>query len=121
MSKKILVIDDSATVRKLVGTVLASAGYTVLEAEDGQLGLAALASEPVDLVLTDQNMPQMDGLSFVTRAREQANCKSTPILLLTSESGEELKLKGKAAGATGWLVKPLNPVQLLNVVQKLLG
>lgn len=121
MSKKILMIDDSASVRKLVATVLVSAGYAVIEAEDGQLGLDALARDKVDLVLTDQNMPTMDGLTFVRRAREQENCRNTPILLLTAESGDELKLKGKEAGATGWLVKPLNPVQLLNVVKRLIG
>lgn len=121
MGKKILIIDDSATIRKLVATVLSSAGYEVFEAEDGQIGLDALARDAMDLVLTDQNMPNMDGLTFVRKAREQSNCRTTPILLLTNESGDELKLKGKEAGATGWLVKPLNPVQLLGVVKRLLG
>ncbi len=118
--KTILAVDDSATMREMVAFVLESAGYRVIEAEDGAQGLDRAAAMPVDLVITDQNMPNMDGLTLVRSLRGMRDYKSVPILLLTTESSDGMKQQGRAAGATGWLVKPFDPATLLEVVQKVL-
>ena len=116
----ILAVDDSASMRQMVAFTLKGAGYNVIEAADGQEALDKARGETVDLVLTDQNMPRMDGLTLVQNLRALASYAATPILILTTESSDEMKAKGKAAGATGWLVKPFDPAKLLAVVQKVI-
>ncbi|MEO8039714.1 MAG: response regulator [Betaproteobacteria bacterium] len=121
MAKTILAVDDSASIRNMVAFTLKSAGYEVVEAVDGQDGLEKAKGRQVNLVLTDQNMPRMDGLTLVKSLRALAQYKSAPILMLTTESSDEMKAKGRAAGATGWLVKPFDPPKLLEVVKKVIG
>ena len=113
MSKAILAVDDSASIRQMVAFTLKSAGYDVVEAGDGQDGLDKAKRRPFSLVLTDQNMPGMDGLSLIKSLRGLPQYKATPILMLTTESGDAMKAQGKAAGATGWLVKPFDPKRLV--------
>jgi two-component system chemotaxis response regulator CheY len=100
--------------------VLRTAGHEVAEAVDGQDALDKLATFPADVVITDQNMPRMDGISLTKKLRESARFKATPILILTTESSDEMKLKGRAAGATGWLVKPFDPTKLIEVIGKVI-
>ena len=121
MGKAILAVDDSASIRQMVAFTLKGAGYDVVEAGDGQDGLDKAKGRPFSLVLTDQNMPKMDGLSLIKSLRALAQYKATPILMLTTESGDAMKAQGKAAGATGWLVKPFDPAKLLEVVKKVVG
>lgn len=121
MAKTILSVDDSSSIRQMVAFTLKSAGYEVVEAADGQEGLDKAKLKTVDLVLTDQNMPRMDGLTLIKTLRGLPNYRSTPILMLTTESGDAMKQQGKAAGATGWLVKPFDPQKLLEVVKKVIG
>jgi len=121
MAKTILSVDDSSSIRQMVSFTLKSAGYEVIEAADGQEGLDKAKQKTVDLVLTDQNMPRMDGLTLIKTLRSLPNYRSTPILMLTTESGDAMKMQGKAAGATGWLVKPFDPQKLLEVVKKVIG
>ncbi|RCS56447.1 response regulator [Parvibium lacunae] len=121
MAKTILAIDDSASIRQMVGFTLKGAGYDVVEAADGQEGLDKAKGKTVDLILTDQNMPRMDGLTLVRALRAMPQYRSTPILMLTTESSDTMKSQGKAAGATGWLVKPFDPAKLLEVVKKVIG
>ncbi|MBK8016855.1 MAG: response regulator [Betaproteobacteria bacterium] len=121
MSKTILAVDDSPSIRNMVAFTLKSAGYDVVEAVDGQDGLDKAKSKQVNLVLTDQNMPRMDGLTLVKNLRAMPQYKSAPILILTTESSDDMKAKGRAAGATGWLVKPFDPPRLLEVVKKVIG
>jgi two-component system chemotaxis response regulator CheY len=118
MAKKIMTVDDSKTMRDMVSFTLRKAGFQVLEAEDGQKALAMLEKSPVDLVITDINMPNMDGITLVTRLRGLGSFRSTPILILTTEGGDDKKAQGRAAGATGWIVKPFAPEKLLSVVNK---
>jgi two-component system chemotaxis response regulator CheY len=120
MSKKILVVDDSLTMRQLVRMTLVRSGYEVVEAEDGQKGLQKASAEAFDLVLSDINMPIMSGLEMLRGIRQLGNYKFTPVVLLTTESQVEKKQEGKAAGATGWIVKPFEQEQLLAVVAKVL-
>lgn len=121
MAKTVLTVDDSASIRQMVAFTLKSAGYNVVEAEDGQAGLDKAKAGAVDLVLTDQNMPRMDGLTLIKNLRGLPNYRSTPILMLTTESSDAMKAQGKAAGATGWLVKPFDPQKLMDVVKKIIG
>lgn len=121
MSKTILAVDDSASIRQMVAFTLKGAGYNVIEAADGEEGLTKAKSGAVNLVLTDQNMPKMDGLSLVKALRGMPQYAATPILMLTTESSDAMKANGKAAGATGWLVKPFDPAKLLEVVKKVIG
>lgn len=116
----ILAVDDSASMRQMVAFTLKGAGYNVIEAADGQEALDKARGETVDLVLTDQNMPRMDGITLVQNLRALATYSATPILILTTESSDEMKAKGRAAGATGWLVKPFDPSKLLDVVRKVI-
>jgi two-component system chemotaxis response regulator CheY len=116
----ILAVDDSASMRQMVSFTLRSSGYEVIEAVDGQDALDKIGGKHVDLVLTDQNMPRMDGLTLIKQLREQERFKRTPILVLTTESSDEMKLAGRAAGATGWMVKPFDPARLLEVIGKVL-
>ena len=117
----ILAVDDSASMRQMVAVTLKSAGYSVVEAVDGQEALQIAQSQKVDLVLTDVNMPKMDGIALVRALRTLPAYKFTPILTLTTESAADEKQEGKTAGATGWIVKPFNPEQLLAVIKKVLG
>jgi two-component system, chemotaxis family, chemotaxis protein CheY len=116
----ILAVDDSASMRQMVAFTLKGAGYNVIEAADGQEALDKARGETVDLVLTDQNMPRMDGITLIQNLRGLATYAATPILILTTESSDEMKAKGRAAGATGWLVKPFDPGKLLDVVRKVI-
>lgn len=118
---RILAVDDSASMRQMVAFTLKSAGFDVAEAEDGQAALDLAKTEKFRLVLADVNMPRMDGITLVRNLRTLADYKFTPLLMLTTESTPEKKLEGKAAGATGWLVKPFNPEQLVATVQRVLG
>jgi two-component system chemotaxis response regulator CheY len=118
MSKKILAVDDSKTMRDMVSMTLRQAGYEVTEAADGQQALTALGGSRVDLVITDVNMPNMDGISLTRALRGHPVHRATPILILTTESDGAKKAEGKAAGATGWIVKPFEPQKLLEVVGK---
>jgi two-component system chemotaxis response regulator CheY len=121
MGKLIMTADDSASVRQMVGFTLRDAGYEVLEASDGQDALAKLTGKTVQMVITDLNMPNLDGIGLIRALRSQAAYKFIPIIMLTTESQAEKKQEGKAAGATGWIVKPFKPEQLLAVVKKVLG
>ena len=121
MAKTILAVDDSASLRQMVAFTLKSAGYDVIEAGDGEEGLAKAKGATVNVVLTDQNMPKMDGLTLVKSLRALPQYAATPILLLTTESSDQMKAAGKAAGATGWLVKPFDPAKLLEVIKKVAG
>jgi two-component system chemotaxis response regulator CheY len=118
--KTIMTVDDSASLRQMVKFVLREAGYDVVEAVDGLDGLSKLTGRELDLILTDINMPNMDGLELTRRVRAMPQGRFVPILLLTTESHPEKKQEGKAAGATGWIVKPFNPDQLLAVVKKVM-
>jgi two-component system chemotaxis response regulator CheY len=121
MAKTILFVDDSVSIRQVVAFTLKTDGYTVIEAADGVEGLAKANAHDIDLVLTDQNMPNMDGFTLVKTLRGLPKFVATPILMLTTEFIDEKKMQGKAAGATGWLVKPFDPHKLLDVVRKLIG
>jgi len=114
----ILAVDDSRSLRQMVVFSLKSAGYLVVEAEDGVDGLEQAQKQVFDVVLTDQNMPRMDGLTLIENLRSLPAYQKTPILMLTTEAGDEMKAKGRAAGATGWLVKPFDPERLIAVVNK---
>ena len=118
MSKLILTVDDSKTMRDMVAFTLKGAGFDVLEAVDGQDALSKVAGKRVDVVITDINMPIMDGITLVKELRGQADFKATPILMLTTETDDDKRQQGKAAGATGWIVKPFDPEKLLQVVNK---
>ncbi len=118
---KILAVDDSASMRQMVSFTLKGAGFDVVEASDGVEALGKAKSGKFDLVISDVNMPNMDGLTLVGELRKLGDFKFIPILLLTTESSVEKKKEGKAAGATGWIVKPFNPDQLLKTVNKVLG
>ena len=118
MVKTFLVVDDSASIRQLITFAVQDAGYDVLLAENGKDALAKLSGTKVDMVITDLNMPDMDGIELITQLRGMPDYKFVPIVMLTSEAQEGKKKEGKAAGASGWIVKPFSPEQLLNVVRK---
>ncbi|HQP30382.1 MAG TPA: response regulator [Deltaproteobacteria bacterium] len=121
MGKKILSVDDSASVRQMVAFTLRSAGYEVIEACDGRDALGQIKSASVDMVITDLNMPVMDGVELIKALRSEPAFKFTPIVMLTTESGVDKKTAGREAGATGWMVKPFKPEELLSVVKRLIG
>ncbi|MBP2228194.1 two-component system chemotaxis response regulator CheY [Azospirillum agricola] len=121
MKKKVLTVDDSRTMRDMVTFTLKGAGYDVVEAADGQQAMTAMAAGKVDLVITDLNMPVMDGLTLIRKLRAIPAHRTLPILMLTTEADEKKKAEGRAAGATGWIVKPFNPDKLVSVVQKVCG
>jgi len=121
MAKTILIIDDSPSIRQMVAFTLKSDGYTVIEAADGVDGLAKANAHDIDLVLSDQNMPNMDGVTFVKALRALPKFVATPILMLTTVHNDEIKAQGKVAGASGWLVKPFDPHKLLEVVKRFTG
>jgi two-component system chemotaxis response regulator CheY len=121
MAKCILIVDDSETVRQVLKLALGNAGYQVVEAEDGFDALAKLSGAQIDMLITDLNMPNMDGLELIKKVREEGKHRFTPIVMLTTESSEEKKKAGREAGASGWIVKPFKPEQLLKVVKMVLG
>lgn len=121
MAKTILTVDDSASIRQMVKLTLTGAGYQIVEAEDGEQGLAAAKRGGIDMVLTDLNMPKMNGIALIRELRRLSNLTGVPIVLLTTESDAERKQEAKAAGATGWITKPFQPDQLLSVTKKVLG
>ena len=121
MSKTILCVDDSASIRQMLSFTLKTAGYEVLDAIDGAEGLEKAKNNAVDLVITDQNMPKMDGLTLIKELRTMPQYEKTPILMLTTESSDEMKKKGRESKATGWLVKPFDPKKLIEVVKKVVG
>jgi len=118
---RILAVDDSPSMRQMVAFTLKQAGFDVIEAEDGAKGLEAAQKEQFNLVLADVNMPNMDGLSMIRALRGMSGYKFTPMLMLTTEAGTDKKQEGKAAGATGWIVKPFNPEQLIATIKRVLG
>ncbi|AKA85993.1 response regulator [Pseudomonas fuscovaginae UPB0736] len=120
MAKNVLVVDDSSSVRQVVGIALKSAGYDVIEASDGKDALSKLTGQKVHLIISDVNMPNMDGITFVKEVKKLANYKFTPIIMLTTESQESKKAEGQAAGAKAWVVKPFQPAQMLAAVSKLI-
>ena len=117
----ILAVDDSASMRQMVSFTLKGNGHTVIEASDGLEALQKVEQHPVlDLVISDINMPNLDGIGLIKKLRQIDHCKYIPILMLTTESANDKKMEGKAAGATGWIVKPFNPGQLINTIKKVL-
>lgn len=119
MSKTIMIVDDSASMRQVVGIALKSEGYTVIEGRDGKDALSKLTGQKVHLIISDVNMPVMDGITFVKEVKQLPNYKFTPIIMLTTESEDNKKKEGQAAGARAWMVKPFKSDQLLSAVQKL--
>lgn len=120
MAKTVMIVDDSLSVRNVVGIALKGAGYDVLAAEDGKDALGKLTGQKVHLIISDVNMPNMNGIEFVKNLKQIAAYKFTPVIMLTTESGEDKKSQGQAAGAKAWVVKPFQPPQLLNAVSKLI-
>ena len=116
----ILAVDDSVSMRQMVSYTLKSAGFEVVEAVDGEDAFEKARQRHFDLVLTDQNMPRLDGIGLTRMLREHPNFKNTPILILTTESSDQMKQAGRAAGATGWLVKPFDPNRLIEVINKVI-
>ena len=116
----ILAVDDSASMRQMVSFTLKNAGYEVVEAVDGEDALDKSRVRGFDLVLTDQNMPRLDGIGLTRKLRDTAKFKTTPILILTTESSDQMKQAGRAAGATGWMVKPFDPAKLIEVIRKVI-
>ena len=120
MPKTVLIVDDSATIRQVVGMTLKGAGYEVMEASDGKDALKKLDGKKINLIISDVNMPNMDGISFVQEAKKLASYKFTPVIMLTTESQDSKKQEGQAAGAKAWVVKPFQPDQMLAAVAKLI-
>lgn len=121
MAKLIMVVDDSASVRQVVGIALRGAGYDVIEAADGKDALGKLGGNRVNLIISDVNMPNMDGISFVKEVKKLDAYKFTPIIMLTTEGAEEKKKEGQQAGAKAWVVKPFKPEQMLKAVSMLIA
>jgi len=121
MAKTILIVDDSASLRQVVSIALKGAGYEVLEAADGQEGLSKLDGTKINLIISDVNMPNMDGISMAKEIKNMPNYKFTPIIMLTTEAGADKKDLGKAAGVKAWVVKPFKPDQMLDAVSKLIA
>ena len=119
MAKTIMVVDDSASLRQVVSIALRGAGYDVVEGSDGKDALSKLTGQKVHLIISDVNMPNMDGITFVKEVKKHPNYKFMPIIMLTTESQEGKKQEGQAAGAKAWIVKPFKPDQMLNAVSKL--
>jgi two-component system, chemotaxis family, chemotaxis protein CheY len=119
--KTILSVDDSASIRQMVKMTLSEAGFNVVEAGDGAQGLIQAKSRPMDAIITDLNMPVMDGMTFVREVRKLSSYIGVPILLLTTENDAEKKVQAKAAGATGWITKPFEPKQLIETLKKVMG
>lgn len=120
MAKTILIVDDSASLRQVVSIALKGAGYDVIEGVDGKDGLSKLNGQKIHLIISDVNMPNMNGIEFVKAAKQLPAYKFTPVIMLTTESGESMKQEGQAAGAKAWVVKPFQPAQMLAAVSKLI-
>jgi two-component system, chemotaxis family, chemotaxis protein CheY len=120
MRKKILVVDDSASLRQLISIVLTTAGYDVIEAENGRQAVEKLDGSKIHLAICDVNMPVMDGIEFVKNVKSMPDYRFLPIIMLTTESGENRKQEGRSAGVKAWVVKPFRPDQILNAVSKLI-
>ena len=121
MGKMIMAVDDSASIRQMVSFTLKEAGYTTIEADDGSEALDKIKSNDIDMLITDLNMADVDGIELISKVRAMPKYRFVPIVILTTESEEAKKIEGKSAGATGWMVKPFQPDQLLAVIKKLLG
>lgn len=121
MSKQVLIVDDSVSIRQMVEATLKSAGYSVTTAKDGVEALNLCKARGYDFVLTDQNMPNMDGLTLIKSLRSLPAHSKTPIVVLTTEASDAMKAQGRAAGATGWMVKPFDPNKLLEIAKKVMG
>lgn len=121
MSKTIMIVDDSASLRQVVRIALRGVGFEVIEASDGQEALEQLDGKKIHLVISDVNMPRMDGISFVKAAKQIPAYRFTPVVMLTTESGEASKEKGRAAGAKAWMNKPFQPAQIVSVVSRLIA
>lgn len=119
MTKQILVVDDSASIRHVVGITLRGAGYKVIEASDGKDALSKLTGDKVHLIISDVNMPNMDGISLLKAVKANPSYKFTPVIMLTTESGQDKVAEGRSAGAKAWVVKPFQPKQMLDAVSKL--
>ncbi|AEF20146.1 MULTISPECIES: response regulator [Pseudomonas] len=120
MSKTVLIVDDSASIRQVVSITLKGAGYQVIEGCDGKDALSKLDGRKVHLIISDVNMPNMDGITFVKNVKQLPAYKFTPVIMLTTEAGEAKKEEGRAAGAKAWVVKPFQPAQMLTAVSKLI-
>ncbi|MFP6848408.1 MAG: response regulator [Pseudomonas sp.] len=120
MAKTILIVDDSASIRQVVGMTLKNAGYDVIEGVDGKDALTKLDGRKVHLIISDVNMPNMDGITFLKNVKQLPNYKFTPVIMLTTEAGDGKKGEGQAAGAKAWVVKPFQPAQMLTAVSKLI-
>lgn len=116
-----MTVDDSTSIRQMVSFTLQEAGYNVIEASDGMDALNKISGNQVNMIITDLNMPNLDGISLIKKVRQNPSYKFIPIIMLTTESQNEKKLEGKAAGATGWIIKPFKPEQLIGVIKKVLG
>lgn len=121
MSLRVLAVDDSRTMRDMIRMALMPAGFDVHLAEDGVHGIEVLDGLEPDAIITDINMPRMDGFGFIDAVRDQAEHRATPILVLTTESAPELKMRAREAGATGWIVKPFDPAKLVKALQMVAG
>ena len=121
MKKKVLTVDDSRTIRNMLLVTLNNAGFETIQAEDGIEGLEVLENANPDVIVTDINMPRLDGFGFIEAVRAQDKHRATPILVLTTESAPELKARARAAGATGWIVKPFDPPKLVKALQMVTG
>ena len=119
MAKTILIVDDSASIRQVVGIALRSSGYDVIEACDGKDALSKMTGQKINLIISDVNMPNMDGITFLTEVKKNASYKFTPVIMLTTEAGQDKMAAGRAAGAKAWVVKPFQPPQMLAAVAKL--
>jgi two-component system chemotaxis response regulator CheY len=117
-SNVILTVDDSATVRRMLECTLANAGYDVMQADDGESGLEALEAQAPDVIITDLNLPRLDGFGFLERLRLQERFRRTPVLVLTTESDADRRARAKALGATGWIVKPFDPRKLVDAIRR---
>lgn len=117
MEKTILAVDDSLTVRQILSSTLQEAGYKVIEAKDGQDAIEQLDKGHFNMLITDLNMPRVDGIDLVRHVRKSSACRFMPIIMLTTEADDKKKQEGKAAGASGWIVKPFKPEQLLSIVK----
>lgn len=120
MPRTVLVVDDSTTIRQMVSFTLKEAGFSVVEAVDGQDALESLAARRMDLIVTDLNMPRLDGIAFIRALRSRPASRYTPVLMLTTESQESKRQEGRSAGASAWIVKPFHPDKLLQVIGKVL-
>lgn len=119
MSKKILLVDDSASVRQVAGIALRRAGYETIEAENGKQALDKLGEGKFNLIISDVNMPVMNGIEFLKAVKQHASFKFTPVIMLTTEAGDDMKNQGRTAGAKAWIIKPFQPQILLDAVSKL--